>query len=169
MNNKYFLHNVYMAEIADCIINNKVPLTDESEIKFSKNANYQHGVKEIIGLYLLIPYINNDNGMLKYDTTHTQVSIFDEKEIVFYTVDGIPIYYKNLRDTICHSFVSCDTGVYCEPVIVFDDRIIMSKSDHDKLSNTDAGSKAVLVKNTDVLDFLKTAYSKILREFENDK
>ena len=144
-------------------------MNEGASILFSKDARFQDGVREIIGLYLLIPYINNENGTLKYDINHTQISIFDENEVLFCDTNGNPIYYKNLRDTICHSFVSCDIGVYNEPVLAFDDRIIMTKSEHDNLANTGAGAKCVLVKNSDVLDFLKKAYSKIIAEFENDK
>ena len=168
MDKEYFLHNIYMAEIAECIINDKVPLSEESLVLFSKEARYQDGVREIIGLYLLIPYINDEGGMLKYDKKHSQISIFDEKEVVFSDINGNPIYYKDLRDTICHSFVSCDKGAYSEPVLVFDDRIILSRNEHEKLSNTDNGTQCVLVKNTDVMTFLKKAYSRINVLFKNN-
>lgn len=69
--------------------------------------------------------------------------------------------HKNLRDTIRHSFVSCDIGVCDEPVIVFDDRIILSKAEHNKLSETCFGTQCVCVKSSDVLAFLKKAFSKL--------
>ena len=77
--------------------------------------------------------------------------------------------HKNLRDTICHSFVSCDIGVCDEPVIVFDDRIILSKAEQNKLSETCFGTQCVCVKSSDVLAFLKKAFSKIKTIFEDDR
>ena len=166
----FFVHNLYMAEIADCIINDGVPLSDNATIMFSKDAYYQHGVREIIGLYLLIPYINNEKNQLQYDEYHRQLSVYDDKTVAFKSTDGADITIKNLRDTICHSFVSCDLledGQ--EPVIVFDDRIVMPRSDHKKLENSPDGTKCILVSCSDVRSFLKQAFREILSVVPKDK
>ncbi len=159
---KYYIHNYNMAEIADCIINDKLPLDSESEIVFSENARYECGVKEIIGLYLLIPYLNNDYNKLKCDGKHEQVSVFRDDDIAFCDIYGESISIKDLRDTLCHSFVTCEMIVKRFPVIVFDDRAIMSRSDHDNYANTDEGNKCVFVKPEVVIEFLKKAYKRIL-------
>lgn len=155
---EYFIHNFYMAEIADCIINDKVPLQPGGMILGNNMAKYQVGVKEIIGLYLLIPYINNESNRLKYDSNHRQIGILDDDDIAFYDIDGRAIKIKNLRDTLCHSFVSCEAPEGEEPYIIFDDRITMSRSEHNRLAGTVNGSKCVLVKNCDVLAFLKRTF-----------
>ena len=82
----YFVHNYYMAEIADCIINDKVPLKEGGYILCNNNAEYQVGVKEIIGLYLLIPYINNERNRLAYDGNYKQIGIFDDNYVAFYDI-----------------------------------------------------------------------------------
>lgn len=165
MNDKFFMHNIYMAEIANCIVDGRIPFTDDSKLLFSKNARYQEGVREIIGLYLLIPYINNDQNRLKYNKPHDQISILEDNYIAFHSIDGRAISIKNLRDTICHSFVSCDLGAYNEPVIVFDDRAIQTRYEHELLENKDM---CVLVKSNEVLKFLKKAYNEIFNEYNKD-
>ena len=157
-----YRHNFYMAEIANCIINDKVPLKEGGVIVLNDEAEYQVGVREIIGLYLLIPFMNNGSKKLAFDEEHTQVAVFDDDEVAFSDINGNQIKIENLRDTICHSFVSCDAPKGKDPVIVFDDRIIMSYGQHKKLEGTEKGSKCILVRNSDVLDFLKKAYERIL-------
>ena len=157
----HFIHNYYMAEIADCIINDKIPLKDGGHILFSSDAEYQVGVKEIVGLYLLIPYLNNANNQLTYDGNYEQIRIFDDDYVAFQDIKGKEIKIKDLRDTICHSFVSCDAPEGKDPCIVFDDRVVMSRSEHDKKTGTADGNHCILVKNQDVLFFLKEAFKKI--------
>jgi len=165
---EHFVHNIYMAEIANCIINGMVPLNDEGKVLFSEDADYQVGVKEIIGLYLLIPYINDRKNQLKYDQRHEQISIYNENEIAFKDIRGNEITMKNLRNTICHSFVSCDLQDGKNPVIVFDDRIIMEKKEHNDLANSVSGSKCILVKPNEVLQFLKKSFSNILAMYQKE-
>lgn len=159
-----------MAEIADCIINDKVPLKNGGIIIGNDKAQYQVGVKEIIGLYLLIPYINNESNRLLYDNDHEQIGILSDDEIAFNDIYGRQIKIKDLRDTICHSFVSCEAPEGQEPCIIFDDRIFMTRSEHNRYAGTAEGRKCTLVKNSDVLAFLKKAFSIIIsmEEHESD-
>lgn len=159
---QYFIHNFYMAEIADCIINDKVPLKKDVIIYGNSTAEYQAGVKEIIGLYLLIPYMNSSGNCLSYDNNYKQIGIFNDDDIAFCDINGRTIRIRDLRDTICHSFVSCEAPEGQEPYIVFDDRVVLSRQEHNKLAGTDDGNKCVLVKNCEVLSFLKKAFSKIV-------
>ena len=151
-----------MAEIADCIINDKIPLKPGGMLIGNSIAEYQVGVKEIIGLYLLIPYMNSSGNCLLYDNNHKQIGIFNDDDIAFCDIEGRAIRIKDLRDTICHSFVSCEAPEGQEPYIVFDDRVVLSRSDHSKLAGTVDGNKCILVKNSEVLSFLKKSYSKIM-------
>lgn len=166
MTKKHYIHNIYMAEIANLIINDQIPLNEDAKILYVNKSLFQHGVKEIIGLYLLIPFINNEDQQLKYDEEHSQISIYSDDDIAFKDIKGREVRIRDLRDTICHSFVSCDLKVASEPVIVFDDRLIKSRVEHDKLANTSNGSECVFVKNDDVLEFLKKSFKLILSLYE---
>lgn len=162
MNQDFFHHNRYMAEIANCIISDKVPLIEGASIQFSSNAQYQYGVREIIGLYLLIPYINSEGNQLKYDGIHKQMSIYTDEDIAFKDNHGNDVKVKDLRDTLCHSFVSCDLQDGSNPVIVFDDRAVLPREQHNRLANTQNGAKCILVDNEVVLTFLKKSFKMIL-------
>ena len=159
---KHYIHNVYMAQIANCIVNDGIPLCEGANILFSDKAEYQAGVKEIVGLYLLIPYINNKKNQLKYDQHHEQVRIYSDDDIAFKDIQNRPITIKNLRDTICHSFVSCELLGGELPLIIFDDRIIMTKNEHDKRAGKEGGGECVMVRPEDVQQFLKEAFEKVL-------
>ena len=65
--------------------------------------------------------------------------------------------------------MSCDLKVAPEPVIVFDDRLIKSRAEHDKLANTSKGSECVFVKNDVVLEFLKKSFKLILSIYEDNQ
>ena len=144
---KFFIQNIFMHEIANCIINDKFPGDGKSQV------NYCAGVKEIIGLYLLIPYVRH--AQLKYTQPMEQIKILNNNYVCFKSVNGKQIKLKNLIDTICHSFVGCeikDNSIY----IVFDDRVLYNSSVKHKASN-----EAVLVKNNEVINFLKVANEEI--------
>ena len=38
---KYFVHNYYMAEIADCIINDGIPLKEASHVSLRKTVSIE--------------------------------------------------------------------------------------------------------------------------------
>lgn len=166
---QYFVHNIFMAEIANCIINDEVPLNENSEILFSQNARYCAGVKEIIGLYLLIPYLNTHNNQLLYDKKHKQISIYKDDDIAFRDIADNEIKIKDLRDTLCHSFISCDLNLNKklgdEPVIVFDDRVVVERKFHKMLEHTELGNLCITVKCSVILSFLKKSYEKIFIEY----
>ncbi len=81
-------HSIFLSEIAENILNGNNQILSTP------------GVREIIALYLLIPYITNDQlyaGML------SEMPKLDLKE------EFIPgVNLRDLRDAICHSFVSVE-------------------------------------------------------------
>ena len=109
--NNYNSYATFLADIAQAIINGNKDVLDVN------------GVKEIISLYLLIPYMTNS-------TLQTP----DEK-CIFPKLAGdfMPgISYNDLRDTICHSFVTVeedknDGSIHGKRLILTVDRKIHSK------------------------------------------
>lgn len=86
------------------------------------------GIKEIIALYLLIPYI----------TPQTLDTPGDEYKIPHIEGDfNKDITLEDLRNTICHSFVTVeedkDDGTYHGKVLFLDDRVRIPPKEHSKL------------------------------------
>lgn len=113
--NKYNSHAKFLADIAIAILNgNKLVL----------NVN---GVKEIIALYLLIPYITPT-------TLQTPSNNHVIPHIAGTFVENVKL--TDLRDSICHSFVTIEEdkndGSSHGKYLIFDDRIIQSRKEHDK-------------------------------------
>lgn len=113
---KYNSHATFLADIAAEILNSNANL-------FKIN-----GVKEIIALYLLIPY-------LTHDTLETPHDLCKIPNIDGEFLDGIQI--KDLRDTICHSFVTVEehknNGTRHGEYLIFDNRIVCNRTNHRKL------------------------------------
>ena len=86
-----------------------------------------NGVKEIIGLYLLIPYITNAT----LDTPD-EACVIPHLQGQF--IGNISL--EDLRNTISHSFVTVeqfkDDGTQHGKYLIFDDRIITDKATHSK-------------------------------------
>lgn len=80
-----------------------------------------NGVRQILALYLLIPYMT-DSKLEKPD---------DACEIP--TISGLfskDIDFKDLRDAICHSFTTTEEA---GDSLIIDDRATMKRKTHDKL------------------------------------
>lgn len=110
----YNEHATFMADIAQAVLEG------------NKNVLDVNGVKEIIALYLMIPYMSDTTLQTpgdKYIIPHLN-GIF---------LNNIP--YSELRNTICHSFVTVEEdngdGVHGKRLI-FDDRIICDKKIHSQ-------------------------------------
>ena len=84
------------------------------------------GVREIIVLYLLIPYMTRDK--LQSANGYTIPSISNN--------DMCGLSIKDLRDSLCHSFVfNClkdNNNPLNDDYIAFDDRVLMSRSEHNE-------------------------------------
>lgn len=95
----------------------------------NKNVLDVNGVKEIIALYLFIPYI-----------TSSQLEIPGEGYIVPKITENFfeTITIRNLRDAICHSFVTTEEkindGSGHGDYLILDDRAIYNRNEHEKLT-----------------------------------
>ncbi|MBQ8464522.1 MAG: hypothetical protein IJ545_00765 [Alphaproteobacteria bacterium] len=109
---KYNEHAVFMSEIAlEVLKGNKLIL----DLK---------GVKELIAMYLLIPYITKDQ--LDKPSMNHNLPQLDINKIFQNSIDSegnkCDITLDNLRNAICHSFVTIEDRE--EGYIIIDDRAI---------------------------------------------
>jgi len=106
-------HSIFLSEIAQNILNG--------------NDNFLSipGVREIIALYLLIPYTTNEQLDTGMPSKMPQLDLSQE------FIDGINL--RNLRDTICHSFVTVEESSKDKlGRIIIDDRSQMNRKPHDE-------------------------------------
>lgn len=115
---RYNEHAKFLADIAIQLLND------------NKNVLNVNGVKEIICLYLLIPYITPD----KLETPDTNCVIPDLKGNFCTNVS-----LKDLRDAICHSFVTVEAekndGSLHGKYLILDDRAMLNRKEHDALTS----------------------------------
>src|SRR5665647_3527822 len=81
-------HSIFLSEIAQNILNG------------NDNVLSIPGVREIIALYLLIPYTTYDQLDTGMPSKMPQLDLSQE------FMDGVNL--RNLRDAICHSFVTVE-------------------------------------------------------------
>jgi len=116
-------HSILLSEIALCILNGK-------DIVLSIP-----GIREIVALYLLVPYITNDQLETGMSSKMPNLDLNHE------FVNGVSL--KNLRDAICHSFVSVEESSKDQQGrIIIDDRSEMNRNKHH---NQTVKSKAVSI------------------------
>lgn len=112
---KYNEHAKFLADIAIEIL------------KGNKNVLNVNGVKEILSLYLLIPYITDS-------TLETPDELCKIPQLKGDFINNITL--ENLRNTIAHSFVTVEEisndGSEHGKYLIFDDRIIEDKKTHSK-------------------------------------
>ena len=114
---QYNSHAKFLADIAKAILDGRKAVLDVN------------GVKEIIALYLLIPYITPDTLMTP-----------DEKCIIPKLSGSFSddITLEDLRNTICHSFVTVEAdkgnGSVHGKTLILDDRVFYhNRKDHIEL------------------------------------
>lgn len=106
-------HSIFLSEIAQNILNGNDKILSIP------------GVREIIALYLIIPY-----------TTHSQLdagmpSKMPKLDLSKEFMNGINL--RNLRDTICHSFVTVEESTEGKAGrIIIDDRAQMNRKMHNE-------------------------------------
>lgn len=136
----YNSHAKFMADIALAILNGNKSILDIN------------GVKEIIALYLLIPYITPD-------TLQTPGSDYIIPKITGDFCGGISL--EDLRNAICHSFVTTEKdlndGSLHGKVLIFDDRVVH----HNRKSHNDLG-----VHDSAHFVLTSTVHSRLLELFE---
>jgi hypothetical protein len=106
-------HSVFLSEIAEQILNGNNKILSIP------------GVPEIIALYLLVPYITNTQFDMGMSSKVPQLDLLENFS------DEINL--KNLRDALCHSFVSVEESTEIRKGrIILDDRAGMKRDQHDK-------------------------------------
>src|SRR4051794_28319204 len=96
-------HSIFLSEIA------------ESILKSNDGILSIPGVREIIALYLIIPYATNDQLDAGMPSKMPQLDLTEE------FINGVNL--RNLRDTICHSFVTVEESTVDKlGRIIIDDR-----------------------------------------------
>ena len=106
-------HAKYLAHIANAILNGKTKIFDVD------------GVKEIIALYLLIPYMSEET--LETPDEECQIPKLKGNFTDGIPTDGFSISFSDLRNTIAHSVVMADNKK-----LFFDDRVKCKRKEHDK-------------------------------------
>ncbi len=136
--NNYNEHAKFLSDIALSILHGNKGVLDIN------------GVKEIISLYLLIPYMTED----KLTTPGS--------DYVIPPLSGVfigNISFADLRNTICHSFVTVEEDK-CDDVhgkcLIFDDRIVKTRHEHDKMDyHSEAYSINIKVIHQKLLEMVK--------------
>ena len=106
-------HSIFLSEIAQNILNG------------NDNILSIPGVREIIALYLLIPYTTSDQLDTGMPSKMPQLDLSEE------FMDGVNL--RNLRDTICHSFVTVEESSKDKlGRIIIDDRSQLNRKTHNE-------------------------------------
>lgn len=107
------------------------------------------GVRELLAMYLLVPYITNkqlDTPDEMYNIPKLDINSLFTKVI---NKDGSlsEMTLENLRNAICHSFMALtDKGD-----LMIDDRASLSRNEHDSLTDKGSFNRLVLDKTRDKL------------------
>jgi hypothetical protein len=137
-------HSIFLSEIAKNILDGK------------DNILSIPGVREIIALYLLIPYATNDQLDMGMPSKIPQLDLSEEFG------DGINL--RNLRDTICHSFVSVEEST--EDIlgrIIIDDRSQMNRKTHN---DQECKTKAVCIDILQAHEKLNELHIKVINSIK---
>jgi len=106
-------HSIFLSEIAQNILNG------------NDNVLSIPGVREIIALYLLIPYTTYEQLDTGMPSKMPQLDLSQE------FMDGVNL--RNLRDAICHSFVTVEESSKDKlGRIIIDDRSQMNRKTHSE-------------------------------------
>jgi hypothetical protein len=112
----YNEHAIFMSEIAEKLLENE---------DFTLIAK---GIRELIAMYLLVPYITNTN-LDKPEGNGYNIPKLDIKNTFMLDDNQIEITLDGLRNAICHSFITIEEN----KAIILDDRASCSnKNEHDK-------------------------------------
>lgn len=137
-------HSIFLSEIAQHILNGNNSILSIP------------GVPEIIAMYLIVPYTTNsqlDTGM---------PSKMPKLDLSKEFMKGVDL--RNLRDTICHSFVTVEESSE-ERLgrIIIDDRAQMNRNVHDKFK---IETKGVFVDIQHAHNKLKELHSEIINSIK---
>lgn len=137
-------HSIFLSEIAQNILDGNDAILSIP------------GVREIIALYLLIPYATNDQLDAGMSSKMPKLDLSEE------FIDGVNL--RNLRDTICHSFVTVEESIKEKPGrIIVDDRAQMTRKTHDKQESKTLG---VFLEIPQTHEKLKDLHNKIINSIK---
>ncbi len=138
-------HSIFLSEIAVNILNG-----NDTFLAIP-------GVREIIAIYLIIPYATHDQLDAGMPSKMPKLDLAEE------FVNGINL--RNLRDTICHSFVTVEESSNNSlGRIIIDDRAKMnSKKEHNEKEIKTYG---VFVDIKEAHDKLKELHSKVIKSIQ---
>lgn len=137
-------HSIFLSEIAQNILNG------------NDNVLSISGVREIIALYLLIPYATHDQLNAGMASKTPQLDLLEE------FMNGINL--RNLRDAISHSFVSVEeSGEGRVGRIIIDDRSQMNRKTHNE---QEFKTKAVSLDILQAHERLNELHSKIINSIK---
>jgi hypothetical protein len=137
-------HSIYLSEIAQNILdgNDRILLIP--------------GVREIIALYLMIPYATNQQLDAGMPSKMPKLDLSEE------FISGVNL--RDLRDTICHSFVTVEESNKDRlGRIIIDDRAQMNRNTHDKQERKTLG---VFLEIQQTNKKLKELHSKIINSIK---
>jgi len=133
-------HSIFLSEIAQSILNGNDAILSIP------------GVREIISMYLLIPYATHDQLDAGMSSKIPKLDLNEE------FLSGINL--RNLRDTICHSFVSVEESSAGRlGRIIIDDRSQMNRKEHNDLV---IKTKGVFVEITEANKKLNELHAKVI-------
>jgi hypothetical protein len=137
-------HSIFLSEIAQNIL--------DGNDRFLSIP----GVREIIALYLLIPYATNDQ------LDHGMPSKMPKLDLTEEFISGVTV--RNLRDTICHSFVTVEESSKDRlGRIIIDDRAQMTRQAHNEQESKTLGT---ILEIPQAHKKLKELHSKIINSIK---
>ena len=148
----YNNHAVTMAQIAVNLLEGKNPLN-------------VCGVRELLALYLLVPYITNKR--LDVPAANYNVPQLDMKTVLtkvrFKNGSLSEMTLENLRNALCHSFVALTE----KGDLLLDDRASLDRKTHDSLSDKGFCNRLEIGKTRNKLLALHKSILKQQAEFNN--
>jgi hypothetical protein len=133
-------HSIFLSEIAKSI------LEGNSQVLAVP------GVREIIALYLLIPYTTHDQLDTGMPSKMPQLDLSEE------FINGINL--RNLRDALCHSFATVEESIGNQMGrIIIDDRSQMNRKTHD---TQESKTKGVFIDVKKANEKLQELHNKII-------
>jgi hypothetical protein len=137
-------HSIFLSEIAESILNGNDKILSIP------------GVREIIALYLIIPYTTYDQLDAGMTSKMPKLDLSEE------FINGINL--RNLRDSICHSFVTVEESNKNKMGrIILDDRAQMNRKAHDF---KEIKTEGIFLEITEANIKLKELHSKVIRSIE---
>lgn len=137
-------HSIFLSEIAQNVLDGNDEILSIP------------GVRELIALYLLIPYTTHDQLDAGMPSKMPKLDLSEE------FINGVNL--RNLRDTICHSFATVEESSKDRlGRIVIDDRAKMTRKEHNEQESKTIG---IFLEIPQANRKLKELHSRIIASIE---